>query len=154
MSNAIRNALHYADNKRTNSRTSFKTREQMLMEQIEQKIQLLKDLRQLEHRVLQELYDLERQQMQHPADKYCKDNGYVKQQTISNSPIPPYKGVGLENVEQFCRRHRFITSPTKASALPSKTSALPSKALPTKASPPRPRVLQVVRHVSNRRIPV
>jgi hypothetical protein len=111
----------------------------MIRQQMEQKIQLLKDLRQLEHRVLQELYDLERQQkptVKHlpTADKYCKDKGYVKQQTISNSPIPQYKGVGLENVEQFCRRHRFITSPSKVSL-------------------PRPRVLQT-RLVSNRKKPV
>lgn len=116
MSSAVRNAL-------TNTRSSSRSTQQMLRQQMEQKIQLLKDLRQLEHRVLQELYDLETQRTQRTlptADKYCKDKGYKKQQYISNSPIPPYKGVELENVEQFCKRHRFITS----------------------ASPPRPRVLQ------------
>jgi hypothetical protein len=119
MSSAVRNAL-------TNSRSSSKTTQQMLRQQMEQKIQLLKDLRQLEHRVLQELYDLETQRTQPKADKYCKDKGYKKQQNISNSPIPPYKGVGSENVEQFCKRHRFITS----------KPSLPKPSLP------RPRVLQ------------
>jgi len=123
MSSAVRNAL-------TNSRSSTRSTQQMRRQQMEQKIQLLKDLRQLEHRVLQELYDLETQRTQPKhlptADKYCKEKGYKKQQNISNSPIPPYKGVGLENVEQFCKRHRFITSKVSA----------------TKVSPPRPRVLQ------------
>jgi hypothetical protein len=134
MSSAVRNAL---TNIRSSSRSSSRSTQQMLRQQMEQKTQLLKDLRQLEHRVLQELYDLETQRTQPKlptADKYCKEKGYKKQQNISNSPIPPYKGVGLENVEQFCKRHRFITS----------------KPSTTKVSPSRPRVLQT-RLVSNRR---
>lgn len=108
MSSSVRNALNYAD-----SRTSSKTTQQMIRQQMEQKTQLLKDLQRLEQRVFQELYDLEKQNqstVKHllTADKYCKDNGYKKQQNISNSQIPPYKGIGLENVEQFCKRHRFI----------------------------------------------
>lgn len=120
MSSSVRNALHYAD-----SRTSSKTTQQMIRQQMEQKTQLLKDLRQLEQRVFQELYDLEKQKqssVKHlpTADKYCKDNGYKKQQNISNSQIPPYKGIGLENVEQFCKRHRFvkIASPKPRPVLP------------------------------------
>jgi hypothetical protein len=62
-----------------------------------------------------------------PADKYCKDKGYEKQQGITNARIsqPPPK---IENVDAFCKRHHFVLKPKVSPKVSPKTKRVSAKA--------------------------